>query len=336
MRNIIYVVLVGGLVFGCRRSETDPKTSGKELASVLATLVGSGEKPTLLERAERGDATSQFELGLKFAKGDGVEKNLDEAARWYRKAADQGNASAQCNLGFCYYNGFGIPKDLSEAFRFFELSASQGITVAQANLASMYDLGEATEKNEAKAFKLLQHAANGGLSHAQYLVGARYETGLGVVKNYETARKWFFEGANSGDVDAQVKLGIFCAIGRGGSQDREGATKWLSQAKSNGANLVEMQERARARASELVDHEATEIVKHIAKYRMKNRNGDLPPLYVIVGDERIALSPDAANEHRVRVFDMLKTELQITRPFRECEHVELIAFLEIIESVLKQ
>ena len=34
--------------------------------------------------------------------GEGVIKDLEEAARLYRLAADQGNAVAQNNLGFCY------------------------------------------------------------------------------------------------------------------------------------------------------------------------------------------------------------------------------------------
>ena len=57
--------------------------------------------------ADRGDANAQFHLGLYYANGQGVEKNLTEAAKWYRKAAEQGYAKAQCNLGLCYANGQG-------------------------------------------------------------------------------------------------------------------------------------------------------------------------------------------------------------------------------------
>ena len=35
----------------------------------------------------------------RYEKGTGVEKNAEEAAKWYRKAADNGNADAQNNLG---------------------------------------------------------------------------------------------------------------------------------------------------------------------------------------------------------------------------------------------
>ena len=40
-------------------------------------------------KAEGGDAESQVELGLRYAKGEGVAKNQVEAVKWYRKAAEQ-------------------------------------------------------------------------------------------------------------------------------------------------------------------------------------------------------------------------------------------------------
>ncbi len=336
MRKMIYVVLVGGLVFGCRRSETDPTTSGKELSSMLLSLVGSGKELTLLERAQQGDASSQFELGLKFAKGDGVEKNLDEAARWYRKAADQGDASAQCNLGFCYYNGLGVAKDLSEAFRLFEASANQGNADAQANLASMYELGQATPKDDSKALEYCLKAANGGSTRAQYLIGTRYESGRGVPKSFAIAKKWYLEAANSGDVGAELKLGIFSAVGRGCLPDKSTAIKWLTQAKSKGGNLIEIRERAKARSLELDEYERSEIAKHIEKYHTGYRKTDLPPDHVRVGGGRYALNPNSPLAQREREFDNLQVELQRTRPMRQREYSEMLTLIEIIESVLKQ
>jgi TPR repeat protein len=40
--------------------------------------------------------------------GQGVEKDQEEAVRWYRKAAKLGNPAAMFNLGTCYYNGDGV------------------------------------------------------------------------------------------------------------------------------------------------------------------------------------------------------------------------------------
>jgi TPR repeat protein len=48
--------------------------------------------------AEQGFANAQHNVGLMYAKGDGIQKNDAEAARWYRTAAEQGLAIAQLNL----------------------------------------------------------------------------------------------------------------------------------------------------------------------------------------------------------------------------------------------
>ena len=45
-------------------------------------------------RAEQGDAETQYNLGLAYARGQGVPQDDQEAVRWYRLAADQGVAAA--------------------------------------------------------------------------------------------------------------------------------------------------------------------------------------------------------------------------------------------------
>jgi hypothetical protein len=51
---------------------------------------------TLCRRAaEQGGAEAQYNLGVMYAKGRGVEQNEAEALQWIRKAADQGNEPAK-------------------------------------------------------------------------------------------------------------------------------------------------------------------------------------------------------------------------------------------------
>ena len=54
--------------------------------------------PELYQDAEQGDAEAQIRLGRCYKWGDGVEEDLVEAVRWYRKAAAQGNKSGQEGL----------------------------------------------------------------------------------------------------------------------------------------------------------------------------------------------------------------------------------------------
>lgn len=49
-----------------------------------------------------------------------------EAWRWYTRAAEQGDARAQYNLGLMYMNGQGVEPNLVLAYYWVSLSAAQG------------------------------------------------------------------------------------------------------------------------------------------------------------------------------------------------------------------
>ena len=64
--------------------------------------------------------------GSMYATGLGVPQDDAEAGRWYRLAAEQGEASAQYNLGVRYDRGLGVLQDHAEAARWYRLAAEQG------------------------------------------------------------------------------------------------------------------------------------------------------------------------------------------------------------------
>ena len=57
-------------------------------------------------------------------------------ARFLRKAADLGNPVAMNDLGMMYANGNGVPRDLGEAERLWHKAAELGDEDAKNNLAS--------------------------------------------------------------------------------------------------------------------------------------------------------------------------------------------------------
>ena len=77
-------------------------------------------------KAEQGDASAQFNLGLMYDKGEGVLEDDKEAVKWFRKAAEQGYAIAQLNLGGMYYNGKGVLEDYATAYAWFNIAAANG------------------------------------------------------------------------------------------------------------------------------------------------------------------------------------------------------------------
>jgi TPR repeat protein len=48
--------------------------------------------------AEQDNAEAQYYLGLCYREGIGIEKNEEEAVKWFRKAAEQDHYDAQKEL----------------------------------------------------------------------------------------------------------------------------------------------------------------------------------------------------------------------------------------------
>ena len=90
---------------------------------------------TLLALARQGHPVAQFNLGVKYDFGQGVEKDSAHAVRWYRLAAAQGHGGAQFNLGGMYFEGLGVQRDLVRATMWFTLSAEAGVGGAAKNRA---------------------------------------------------------------------------------------------------------------------------------------------------------------------------------------------------------
>ena len=131
-----------------------PVAAGQTFDEAVAAY-GRGDYATairgFLVHAEQGDATAQYNLGLMYAKGEGVPENDAEAVGWFRKAAEQGDATAQSNLGVMYATGRGVLKDDTEAVRWYRLAAEQGHDSAQFNLGLMYANGRGVLKDSVLA-----------------------------------------------------------------------------------------------------------------------------------------------------------------------------------------
>ncbi len=82
------------------------------------------------EKAQKGDAGAQYQLGLLFMNGKGTIQDFEEAARWFELAAEKNHALAQYQLGLIYKTGFGVDVNLGKSYMWFNLSAAAGIEQA--------------------------------------------------------------------------------------------------------------------------------------------------------------------------------------------------------------
>lgn len=69
----------------------------------------------VISLANKGNAKSQYELGLMYELGMGIDKNLSHAFAWYQKSANQNYAKAQYNLGIFYALSKGVIKDIDQS-----------------------------------------------------------------------------------------------------------------------------------------------------------------------------------------------------------------------------
>jgi putative methionine-R-sulfoxide reductase with GAF domain len=90
----------------------------------------------LRQLAEQGDPLAQNALGLRYAQGDGVKLDEEEAAHWFTKAAEQGNVAAQSKLGSLYWVGRGVPASLHDAY-FWTILARAGGDKGSKELAKL-------------------------------------------------------------------------------------------------------------------------------------------------------------------------------------------------------
>jgi len=137
--------------------------------------------------AERGNINGQESVGGMYAYGTGVDKDEEEAIKWWQKAANQGSSSAQYAPMKLYLQN----KEDKKAFLWASKAAEQGCGWAQVSLGSMYEHGKGVDKDEEKAIKLYIEAAKQGKRFAQFNLGVRYERGDGVRKDEERSAEWY-------------------------------------------------------------------------------------------------------------------------------------------------
>lgn len=168
-------------------------------------MVISPQELALLRRAaENGNVEAQWQLGLLFANGQGLQLNYVEAAHWIEMAAQQGFTRAQSLMGWLHANGLGVRQDSAEAGRWYMLAAEQGSAKDQYMVATMYRFGRyGVERDMATMLEWYQKAADQGFAPAQYALGKLLVEGKHVEPDLETALRWLSIAHANGSTRAE-------------------------------------------------------------------------------------------------------------------------------------
>ena len=179
-----------------------PAPTAQPVTDGLPVSIGGAR---LRNAAVAGDPAAAYEVAMRFMEGRGVPANLEEAARWFERAASKGLVPGQFRYASMLEKGQGVRKDLAAAQKLYVAAASKGHAKAMHNLAVLYAEGVDGKPDYVNAAQWFRRAAEHGVADSQYNLGVLTARGLGTEKNIAESYKWFALAAAQGDRDAARK-----------------------------------------------------------------------------------------------------------------------------------
>lgn len=251
----VYLELMNLLGLGGKKDPAKVGLYGKECREAISWFEDSRAKDYPFR---------QCCLGMMHRYGIGVEKNIEIALQYFRKAAQLKNMDAEVALGTWYVDDDeNTDKNEKWGFSHLENAAKQGHPTAQMKLGKCYDFGrgvtvstptakslytQAADQGHLQAYvylalqclhnkpqeaiRLLKLAAQQEDPEAQALLGTCYRKGDGVTKNLLEAERWYILAATQRDWDARAQnlLGALYEV----TQNLTEAVKWYDSAAAQG------------------------------------------------------------------------------------------------------
>lgn len=256
-------------------SDTAIERSGAAGAAYDAFLSGRYEEAIAvwLPMANSGDATAQFNLGVMYANGLGVDRNMQTAMDWWTRSAAQLHVRAAHNLALAMLSGEPIVSgvkaepDYPAILRYLKIGADAGYPNSEYTMAKLYADGIGVEKDDGRAAELFLSAAIKGFAKAQYNLGKIYRDGRGMPQDEELSLFWFTQAAERGHARAEDKLGARCLAGQGVPKDEVEALKWSILAAQQG--VAEAERRRFDLAASLPQNQIAEAEARAAAFAPK-------------------------------------------------------------------
>ena len=158
-----------------------PPASSAPYNRSLRLLDNNDEEAFRLNRiaAEDGMHDAVLAMGWFYLNGAGVERNEDEAIRWYRKSARQGEPRAMFSLGYIAY----FRKDYSDALKWFERALCKNHHRSSFWIGKIYWRGQGVDRDRKRAQGYFAQAAQRKIVEAQRAI--RF---LAFVSSRKTAK----------------------------------------------------------------------------------------------------------------------------------------------------
>ncbi|WP_068470518.1 SEL1-like repeat protein [Candidatus Protochlamydia phocaeensis] len=215
-------------------------------------------------QADQGLAEAQYNTGIGYLDGKGINQSIEnaikyfklaadqkwvpayqalftfyderedysEAARYLKLGADRDDAYCQQMLGIYYENGLGVALSEKNAVKYYRLAADQNDPIAQFFLGDMYKWGSGVEKSLAECLKYYKMSADQGYGPAQIKLADYYDSD--DVKDYKKAFEYYKLAADQGYAEAQCDVGFHYEYGKGVKKSAAKAIQYYELAAEQG------------------------------------------------------------------------------------------------------
>ncbi len=197
------------------------------------------------------DAVAMRTLGILYAEGLSVPKDLSQAREWFIKAGRLHDIPSWRNLGMMYERGLGVEADKSKARKWYKTAASEGDAIASQNIGQLHERERMSDPHSlTQAYRWYSQAANAGNSVAMCKLGKMHYHGESLSRSFDLASQWFKRSADEGNAAAMNNLGFMYELGRGVKANDNTAFLWYERSAHNGnfagmRNLALMYEKGR-------------------------------------------------------------------------------------------
>lgn len=250
--------IVGKFPVALARLEPSPVPAPQPSSQTGTIQSAPSELYRLRTQAERGDASAQFELGVKYEYGFGVSKDKAESMKWYSKASEQGNGDAKGAIARLSPTGTPtsastLPPGPSEPV---PSAAAVNQTPTSPRPEPAYEmepfpgfwnqLQQMTDErfgfhnlpnkllkicSDTRSFEAIRRSAERGHALGLFHLGLLHANQEGLPNGHAGAAKWYRKAAEQGMPQAHYLLGNMSDYGWGVPKDRSEAGRWYRNAR---------------------------------------------------------------------------------------------------------
>jgi TPR repeat protein len=165
---------------------------------------------TEVAKQEGDDADeAEFILGNAYRDGKGVERDINEAIYYYKKASTKNHKGSQNALGFIYGNGLGgIELDVEKSMSYHTKAAVNDHVESQHHLLNYYSNKENDVEYPEKYIHWLSILAEKNHSDLQSKLGLLYTNGLITKPDFSKAAYWLERAIKSNDLTGALTLAM--------------------------------------------------------------------------------------------------------------------------------